>query len=193
MGSWQIPEFIVGEMKWIIEVYPSGHNKSDKESKSVIVFLTMLTKLSEEISKMTVCWTLYNKQTMSSYTSISEFTQSNNSFGFCAGILSQNELNKLKNTFDSKVVIGAKLTILNTINAKDVKAKIFKQIYPLDVSQNVFVKKCKFEWKIDENMMAKFKTAYNANILNRTRFMQICGHCVVHQMVIKKRMRAKLI
>ena len=156
----------MGGMKWIIEIYPCGHNKADKESKSVIVFLTLLSVLSEDISKMTVCWTLYSRDTMASYTSISQFTQKNNSFGFCAGILSQDELKNVKNSFGSKAVIGAKLTILNRQSAKDLSVE---QVYPLRFS-NGFAKKCKFEWKVDEQMLIKMKTAYNGKYFESEMF-----------------------
>ena len=165
---WKSPEFIVNDLKWCIEVFPAGHNKSDKDNGSVMVFLTMLTKLSEEIGKMMVCWTLYVKPTGASFTTISEFTERNNSFGLCGGTLTISELKTLQNTFKQKVTIGAKLTILNTIDAKDLKAKIFKQVYPLKIKNNddgisgddneCFNKKCKFEWKIDKDLMKRFKT-----------------------------------
>merc|ERR1712154_159543 len=74
------------------------------------------------------------------------------------------------NTFNEKVTIGVKLTILSSIKTKDLKEKIFKQIYPLKVNENVFSKQCKFEWKVDGELMDKFKKAYNGKYFESETF-----------------------
>ena len=177
---WKSQEFIVNDLKWCIEVYPAGHNKSDKDSGSFMMFLTMLTKLSDDIGKMSVYWRLYIKPCGLSYSSISEFTQKNNSFGLCGGILTKKELSTFKNTFSKKVTLGCELTILNKIDTKDLKTKIYKQIYPLKIKNDddgisgennqCFNKKCKFEWKIDGDLMKKFKNAPNGKSFESSTF-----------------------
>merc|ERR1712176_459896 len=115
-----------------MEIYPNEQRASDKAEQSVIVFLTMSDILSERVDKLTVCWTLYCKQSNASFTSISEFTQTNNSFGMCANVLSHKELIALKNTFDCKAMIGANLTLLSECKGTK-KDKVCTQLYPLDM------------------------------------------------------------
>eukprot|EP01083_Nonionella_stella_P016837 46993_1 len=177
---WTSPEFIVHELKWVIEIFPAGHNKKDKDEKSAMIFLTMVTPLSDQIAKMMVCYTLYCKPSLCSYTTISAYTTASNSFGYCGGLLSQKELGELNNTFAHKVTIGAKLMILNTMDGEDVKKKIYKQIYPLQIKSNedgisgedseCFSRKCKFEWKVEKQEMIKFKKAYNGKYFESSTF-----------------------
>lgn len=185
--QWQSASFVVGDLKWCLEAYPAGYAVRDKaaesspeSSASCIVFLTMMTELPSDTAEMWVCWTLYNEPTKVSFTSISKFTAKNNSFGFCEGILSLKELSTLKNSYESKVVIGCKLTVLNTIKTADFEQKLYRNIFPLKVRDgddgisgedvDSFCRECTFRWKIEGETLKLMKTAYTGKCFESEGF-----------------------
>jgi len=147
--------FVMGNLKWFLQLYPNGYRPEDEGFCSVYLILAFLPSVLKEV---TIHFGVHCANTMSSFSTIHKFNHSRDGRG-TRRMLSMAHL---------KTMFGAKrrghITFRVHINILRVRVNAQRIIYqrPLTLfggghSNSHPVAHCAFRWRIGREMMSKFR------------------------------------
>merc|ERR1719474_1278215 len=149
--------FVMGNLKWFLQVYPNGYRPEDEGYCSVYLILAYLPSILKEV---TIHFGVYCPQTMSNFSTIHTFNHSRDGRG-TRRMLSLKHLN---------TIFGAEcrgpITFRCFVNVLRVRVKEKRIIYQYPLSLQSASKRtdpirhCTFRWQIDREMMAKFRECH---------------------------------